>query len=55
MTLVADPWRLSCPHGHRSVTTSGSVRWRCEVCEEYYTELLDNKTGRRVSRSEVTP
>lgn len=55
----ADPWRLSCPEGHRAIRLRrmspqggfcpGDNRWYCETCAEPYETVTDMKTGKEVS------
>lgn len=40
--MTRDPWRYRCPKDHASWIARGG-RYYCEVCDEYYQELVDKK------------
>lgn len=47
-------WRWACPHPQRHTdwrVTDGC--FECRSCKETYQELVDRKTGERVSREEI--
>jgi len=62
---MTEPWRLACPHNHRTVrrvggqsihTADSDRRWSCDGCKAndaidgyHYESVTDLKTGAEVS------